>query len=267
MSADKNPLAESLTVVLPAYNEEDNIERIITRSLEVLPEMVGEWEIIVVDDGSRDRTGEIAAGFVDEHYPNVRLLRHPANQGYGAAIRSGFRRARYGLVFYTDSDNQFDIAELRYALPMMADVDVLCGFRVYRYDTPARLILSWVYNLLVRILFHVPVRDVDCAFKIFRREVIDKITIETDNFFVDTELMAKVRKWNFRITEKGVRHYPRTAGETTVRPGDIPLTLKVVFKMWQRIHRPTRQQIEVAEERSRAADGLDIELIPAHRRD
>jgi glycosyltransferase involved in cell wall biosynthesis len=217
-------MVDSLSVVLPAYNEQENIAQAVGRALEVLPALATQWEVIIVDDGSRDETATVASSLVAEHYPQVRLLRHPVNQGYGAALRSGFLRARHDLVFYTDSDNQFDIGELRYALPMMRDADVLIGFRVYRYDDPIRVFMSWAYNRLVRILFRVRVRDVDCAFKIFRREVTDKIFIETDNFFVDTELVAKARKWNFRIVEKGVRHYPRSAGETTVSSSDIPRT-------------------------------------------
>jgi glycosyltransferase involved in cell wall biosynthesis len=254
-------MVDSLSVVLPAYNEQENIAQAVGRALEVLPALATQWEVIIVDDGSRDETATVASSLVAEHYPQVRLLRHPVNQGYGAALRSGFLRARHDLVFYTDSDNQFDIGELRYALPMMRDADVLIGFRVYRYDDPIRVFMSWAYNRLVRILFRVRVRDVDCAFKIFRREVTDKIFIETDNFFVDTELVAKARKWNFRIVEKGVRHYPRSAGETTVSSSDIPRTLRVVFQMWLRIHRPTRRQLEAAAARRLEAEQGDIEVI------
>jgi glycosyltransferase involved in cell wall biosynthesis len=249
--------------VLPAYNEQDNIARAVMHAIEVLPALASEWEVIVVDDGSRDQTAAVVERLVSEHYPNVRLLRHPVNKGYGAALRSGFLRARHEYVFYTDSDNQFDIGELRYALPMMRDADVLIGFRVYRYDDPIRVVMSWVYNRLVRIMFRVRVRDVDCAFKIFRREVTDKIFIETDSFFVDTELVAKARKWNFRIVEKGVRHYPRSAGETTVSSSDIPRTLRVVFQMWLRIHRPTRRQLEAATAQRLEAEQGDIEVLPA----
>lgn len=255
-------LVDSLSVILPAYNEQDNIVRAVMSAVEVLPELAHQWEVIVVDDGSSDLTAETAASLVSEHYPNVRLLRHETNRGYGAAIRSGFSRARYNLVFYTDSDNQFDIGELRYTLPIMRDADVMVGFRVYRYDDPMRVVMSWAYNRLVRVLFRVRVRDVDCAFKVFRREVIDKISIETDNFFVDTELVAKARKWNFRIVEKGVRHYPRSAGETTVSSSDIPNTLRVVFQMWQRIHRPTRAQMEAAAALRLEVEQVDLEFIP-----
>jgi glycosyltransferase involved in cell wall biosynthesis len=205
---------------------------------------VEDYEIIVVDDGSVDGTADAVQRLVDLHHPRVRLLRHRRNLGYGAAIANGFRHARGDLLFYTDADNQFDVAEIRWFLPLLNSVDVVVGFRVYRYDTFMRSMLSWGYNRLVNVLFRVRVRDVDCAFKLFRREVIEKIDVESDDFFVDTELVARARKWNFRIIEKGVRHYPRTAGETTVQVSDVPRTLRTVVKMWQRIYYPRRDQTE-----------------------
>lgn len=256
------PTLSSLSVVLPAFNEEENIERAVQTALDALPGFAGEWEVIVVDDGSSDATAEVVQQMMRNHYPRLRLMRHEVNRGYGAALRTGFSRARHDYVFYTDSDNQFDIAELAYSLPMMKEYDVVVGFRVYRYDTPMRVVVSWGYNLLVRMLFRVRVRDVDCSFKLFRLEVLDKITIETENFFVDTELVAKARKWNFRIAEKGVRHYPRTAGETSVQPSDVVRTLRVVFQMWQRIHLPTRRQVEETASRRAAMELAPLEYLP-----
>lgn len=250
----------ALSVVLPAYNEEANIEPVVRRALDVLPGLVDDFEIVVVDDGSRDATAERALELAREHPGRVRVLRHDPNQGYGAAIRSGFRHARGALVFYTDADNQFDLAELEWFLPMVANHDMVIGFRVYRYDTVLRSIVSWCYNRLVGVLFRVHVRDVDCAYKLLRREVLEKITIESDDFFVDTELVAKARRWNFRIAEKGVRHYPRMAGETTVQASDVPRTLRTIATMWRRIHMPTRADRELMEA-VRARDTA-VELTP-----
>jgi glycosyltransferase involved in cell wall biosynthesis len=240
-------MTPALSVVLPAYNEAANIERVVARALEVLPALADDFELLVVDDGSRDGTAERALTVAHEHPGRVRVLRHEANQGYGAAIRSGFRHARGALVFYTDADNQFDLAELEWFLPMIDHHDMVIGFRVYRYDTVLRSIVSWCYNRLVGVLFRVRVRDVDCAYKLLRREVLEKITIESDDFFVDTELVAKARRWNFRIAEKGVRHYPRMAGETTVQASDVPRTLRTIATMWRRIHMPTRADRELME--------------------
>lgn len=251
-----------LSVVLPAYNEEASILAAVGRALEVLPRLVEDYEVIVVDDGSSDGTSEVLTELLATHHPHLRLICHEQNAGYGAAIRTGFVNARSDLVFYTDADNQFDVAELEWFLPMMADHDVVVGFRVYRYDSVLRSIMSWIYNRLVRVLFRVRVRDVDCAYKLFRREVLDKITIESTDFFVDTELLARARRWNFRIAQKGVRHYPRLAGQTTVRASDIPHTVMTVLRMWRRIYFPTKAMLE---EQRLLGDTLDQnarEIIP-----
>jgi glycosyltransferase involved in cell wall biosynthesis len=235
---------DGLSVVLPAYNEAANIGSAVAKAIATGERLFPQYEVIVVDDGSRDGTGAAVEELTREHYPRVRLVRHRINLGYGAALRTGFKHARFDLVFFTDSDNQFDVSELEYFLPLMADHDLVTGFRVYRYDAVLRCILSWFYNRLVGVLFRLRVRDVDCAFKLMRREVVRKVEIEVDNFFVNTELLAKARRWNFRIAEKGVRHYPRTAGETSVRPSDIPRTLSTVFRMWRRIYFPTRVEMD-----------------------
>jgi glycosyltransferase involved in cell wall biosynthesis len=266
-SIEGSSIVTSLSVVLPAFNEQESVRTAVERALAVLPDLADEWEVIVVDDGSTDSTAEVLDDLLCDRYPQLRLLQHDVNRGYGAALRTGFSWANHELVFYTDADNQFDIGELAHALPMMSEYDVLVGFRVYRYDSPIRVIVSWFYNVLVRVLFRVRVRDVDCAFKVFRREVLDKIDIETTNFFVDTELVAKARKWNFRIAEKGVRHYPRMAGETKIEPSDVPRTLKVVLQMWQRIHLPTRRQVEAAARARAAARVAGVERVPTQVRE
>ena len=252
-----------LSIVLPAYNEAPNIAPVVQQALDCLPRLADEYEVIVVDDGSRDGTSQAVEPLLAEHHPRVRLLRHERNQGYGAALRIGFSRVRYDYVFYTDADRQFDIAEIEYLLPLLREYDAVVGFRVYRYDSPTRLVASTVYNWIVRVLFRVHVRDVDCSFKLFRREVIDKITIECTDFFVDTELVAKARKWNFRIVEKGVRHYARVAGETSVRASDVPRTLRTIVRMWQRIHRPTPVQVEASERIRAAVASAPVEVTPA----
>lgn len=238
--------AGGLSIVLPAYNESANIVAAIERALATAEHLVSEYEVIVVDDGSRDGTRAMVEELARRHRPHVRLLTHATNRGYGAALRTGFKQSRFELVFFTDSDNQFDISELEYFVPLMSDYDIVTGFRVYRYDTVVRCMLSWIYNRLVGAMFRLHVRDVDCAFKLMRREVVEQVTIQCDNFFVNTELLAKARKWNFRIAQKGVRHYPRTAGETTVRPSDIPRTLATVIAMWRRVYFPTRKEMDEA---------------------
>ena len=229
-------------MVLPAYNEEAAIGRVLDRIDAALKAAAVAHEVIVVDDGSRDATSTVGEDCVERHYPAVRLLVHDSNRGYGAAIRTGLQHAGLDLVFYTDADRQYDIAELAYFLPYLEDNDLVIGFRVYRYDSVLRSVVSWVYNRIVGVLFRVRVRDVDCSFKLMRREVTDKLALEADDFFIDTEIIARARKWNFRIAQKGVRHYPRVAGATTVRASDVWRTLKTIAHMWHRIYLPTRAQ-------------------------
>jgi glycosyltransferase involved in cell wall biosynthesis len=227
---------KSISAVLPAYNEEANIPRAIHNVCSVLKPMFDNYEVIVVNDGSTDRTGEIADSLAQKDNIHIRVLHHNSNKGYGAALRTGLFSAFYEYVFYTDSDNQFDISELRHFLPLMERYDVIVGYRMKRQDSMMRIFLSWGYNWLVFILFHIKVRDVDCSFKIFHKYVLDKITIECNDFFVDTEIIARVVKAGFRIAERGVNHFPRQYGKTTVRASHIPRTLKTVFRMWKHIY-------------------------------
>ncbi len=243
-----NPRVPGLSIILPAFDEEANIGPMIAASLDILPTLAEDYEVIVVDDGSSDGTSRVAKEWVERSYPAARLFVHDRNLGYGAAIRTGLQHAEKGLMFYTDSDRQFDVSELVYFLPMIRDQDLVIGFRVYRYDTVLRSLISWAYNRLVAVLFRVRVRDVDCAYKLMRAEVRDKLPLQTDDFFIDTEIVACARKWNFRIGEKGVRHYPRVAGETTVAPGDVLRTLKTIGRMWRRIYMPNMNQRREAEE-------------------
>jgi len=229
-------IGRRITVVLPAYNEEDNIERQVRAADEVLRDLrFDDYEILVVNDGSADRTREVAEALCAE-IPKLRVVSHERNQGYAKALRTGFTGAAMPLVFYTDADNQFDMRELKNLLAAIDDYEIVCGFRIYRFDPFTRLVLSWGYNLLVRILFRIRVRDVDCAFKLFRREIFDRFTIESRKFFVDTEVLAKASKLGMRMTEIGVRHYPRTAGQSTVRPSHILSTLREIADMWMDIY-------------------------------
>jgi glycosyltransferase involved in cell wall biosynthesis len=227
---------KSVSFVYPAFNEEENVTEAVRRAVEA-GELVhlDAFEVIVVDDGSADATWAVLERLARDE-PRLRPIRHEKNQGYAAALRTGFTAARFPLVFYSDSDNQYDIREIRYLLPLSERHDIVTGFRDYRFDPLTRLVLSWGFNLLVRIIFRIPVRDIDCAFKIFRREIFDKITIESQRFFVDTEILAKAKALGMTMTEIGVRHYPRMAGRSTVRPMHIVYTLRELAKIWGRIY-------------------------------
>ena len=232
---------ESISAVLPAYNEEENIENAAKRMADALrSQNVRDWEVIIVDDGSVDQTGKLADDLAAEDAAHIRVFHHNPNRGYASALSTGFTNARYQLIFFTDSDLQFDVGEIKNLLPLIEDADIVCGFRIYRFDHLTRLVLSWGFNLLVRIMFRIGVRDIDCAFKLFRREVFDKVTIESKKFFVNAEVLAKAKYFGFRLAEVGVRHYPRAAGRSTVRPSHVVSTLRELAHIWINVHSKSR---------------------------
>jgi glycosyltransferase involved in cell wall biosynthesis len=209
--AMNGPPTRRLSIVLPAHNEEANIARAVQRAGEVASRHCDEHEVIVVDDGSTDRTASIVESLaaVDSR---IQLVQHEENRGYGGALKSGFLAAKLDLVFFTDADNQFDLDEIADFLDLIDSVDVVAGFRVQRCDPLFRRVIAKAWNYLVRALFYVPVRDIDCAFKLFRREVLDGLELESVGAMVNTELMVKLGRSGYRVVEIGVSHYPRTAG-------------------------------------------------------
>ena len=206
-----NASAYSISVVLPAYNEQDNIVNAVTTATAVCSALFIDHEVIVVDDGSGDRTADLVRTMALRD-PAVRLVQHNPNRGYGEALRSGFQAAQKDLIFFTDADNQFDMWELERLVPWIDKCGVVAGFRMNREDPVMRRFNGWAWNMLVRSLFCVPVRDIDCAFKLFRREVFDVIDLESVGAMVNTELMVKVGRSGVGMVEIGVHHLPRRAG-------------------------------------------------------
>lgn len=251
------PAAIDLTVVLPAFNEEASLPAAIDQCSILIQDLI-DWnvEVVVVDDGSHDGSERILKG-LQRDSPWLRVKRHPTNQGYGAALRTGFAASRGRYVFYSDADNQFDLSELKEHIGLMEEFDLVVGFRIYRFDPLTRLVASWFYNRLVRLLFAVRVQDVDCSFKLMRRDRLEKLALASDDFFIDTEIVARARKEHWRIREVGVRHFPRRAGSTTVRPSDVPRTLRRIATMWFQIN---------FSERRRNADPSTDEASPSGSR-
>jgi glycosyltransferase involved in cell wall biosynthesis len=207
-----------LTFFFPAYNEEENVAETVRRALgEVGPLVDGRIEVLVVDDGSTDRTpaiaDDLAAG--DER---VRV-HHQPNRGYGGALRSGFEHARGDLIAFSDGDLQFDLREIDRLLRRLDEpgrpVDVVIGYRIRRRDPPHRIFIAKTYNALVSAGFGLRVRDIDCAMKLFRREVFEGLPLATDSPFLSAELLIKLRARGERIAQVGVNHYPRAAGTNT----------------------------------------------------
>jgi len=222
-----------LTVVLPAYNEEGNVERAVREAAAAVQPLVDGFEIVAVDDVSRDGTVATLQRLVAEFGERLRVITHPVNQGYGVALRDGFQAARGALVFYTDSDNQFDLRELRDFLPLMSEYDAVLGYRLDRQDPALRKFTSRVFNTISSLAFGMRVRDLNCSFKLFQREAIQSLPLETTDFFIDTELVARLHQARFRYVQRGVRHYPCTAGHSSVRPGDVPRTPRSLVRIWR----------------------------------
>ena len=204
----------SISVVLPAYNEEENVGQAVRSVLEVMGSITSDYEVIVVDDGSRDRTSEVVEELAENH-PQVHLVRHEVNQGYGGALNSGFQAATRELIFFTSSDNQYDVAEIKKLLPYIETAELVIGYRADRQDPFIRRVFAWGWTTLVNLLFGYLSRDIDCAFKLFRREVIHQVPITSKGAMIDTEFLAGAKRKGFGIVEVPVSHFPRLAGEQT----------------------------------------------------
>ncbi|MCM8784147.1 MAG: glycosyltransferase family 2 protein [Candidatus Omnitrophica bacterium] len=207
-------MIRNISVFFPAYNEEKNIEKVVLSTLDFLKEITSDYEIIIVNDGSKDRTGEIAEDLSKKN-PQVKVVHHSKNLGYGSALTSGFRNSTKDLVFFMDSDNQFDIKEIRNLLPLLESFDVVVGYRLRRKDSFHRKLNAWLFNLLVNILFCLGIEDVDCGFKLFKKEAVENIKLESKGALISTELLVKIKKRGFRIKQVGVHHYPRMHGKQT----------------------------------------------------
>jgi glycosyltransferase involved in cell wall biosynthesis len=223
-----------LSYFFPAHNEEANIEGLVEEALERLPAIAETFEIIAVDDGSRDRTRVLADELTARHPGIVRAVHHPTNLGYGAALRSGFGAAQYELVAFTDGDRQFRVEDIGRLTERLAEADrpdVVVGFRIRRADPIVRTVYARAYRLANRIFFGLTVRDVDCACKLFRREVLDGVQVESEGAFFSAELLIKLRAAGRSVVEDGVPHYPRTAGSPTgAKPQVI---LRAVRDFWR----------------------------------
>jgi len=219
-----------ISLVLPAHNEEPNIRAVVEDAVRVLPTAFTRFEVIVVNDGSKDRTLEIAEQLSNEDF-HVRVVNHPINRGYGAALTSGFNAARGDYVMFMDSDRQFDINDVHRLTPYVEDYDIVAGYRIKRNDPAHRLLNAAIFGLAVRLMFDIQVRDIDCAFKIFHADVLKDINLECPGALINTEILAKARVRGATITQVGVNHYPRLEGEQS------GANLKVVIRAFREILR------------------------------
>ena len=207
-------LPGSLSVILPAHNEAENLPVVVPEVLVTLPRFCHEFEVIVVDDGSKDRTRQILESLSEQHL-QLRVERHEVNRGYGAALATGFRRSNCDFVMFMDSDQQFRIADLELLSPFVGKFDIVAGFRKERNDPLHRRVFAEIFNVTVRVLFGVHLRDIDCAFKVFRGDQIRSLELTAPGALINTEIQAKLRRIGATIEQVGVNHYPRVAGHAT----------------------------------------------------
>ena len=223
-------MVPNISIILPAYNNENSIREVALSALSCLSKITEQYELIVVDDCSYDKTARI----VDElskKEDKLKPLYHSENLGKGNAIKSGILSSKYNFIFYTDCDGQYDVSEIEKLLPFIEHNDLIVGYRLKRKDGLTRKIVSKIYNLLNRLLFGVAVKDIGCAFKLFKRDAFDNLEVKTNGFFFDAELIIRAKKAGLSIKEVGISHYPSLASEKSLFGGKSSIRTSHVIKI------------------------------------
>lgn len=208
---------KSISVFLPALNEQDNITSVVNSVNKYLQKKFRDYEILVVSNGSTDNTEKIVKELAkkDRHIKSI----HGSKRGYGIALKSGFKHASKELIFYTDGDRQFDIKEMDKLFPLLNNYDIISGYRIKRQDPLMRIITAKVYNMLIRILFSLNVKDIDASFKLYKKEIFKNMTLKADTGLIDAEILIKAKKSGYMIGQIGITHYPRIKGQTQYEIG------------------------------------------------
>ncbi|HUS16423.1 MAG TPA: glycosyltransferase family 2 protein [Chloroflexia bacterium] len=224
-----------LSLILPAHNEEPNIEAVVRLAADVLPRYFRDYEVLVVDDGSKDRTPELADALAAEN-PHVVALHHPKNRGYGGALTTGFTSATGDYLMFMDSDRQFDINDIANLVPYIGHYDIVAGYRIKRNDPYYRFLIGSSFNQMVKLLFQVDLRDIDCGFKVFKAEVLRDMDLTSPGALINTEIHAKANVQGRSVVEVGVNHYPRLEGEQS--GASVRVMAKAImetFRLWGRM--------------------------------
>ncbi len=223
----------SISAFFPAYNDAGTIASMVISADRTLRDLTNDYEVIVVNDGSPDHTGEVLAD-LQTRYPRLRVVTHPKNRGYGGALRSGFANATKSLICYTDGDAQYDPREFKLLVEHLRDdVDVVQGYKIQRHDPVHRIVIGKLYHAIVRLMFRLHIRDVDCDLRLIRRHVFDVVELTQDSGVICVEMMTKIEQAGFRITEVPVHHYHRAYGQSQFfnvrRVGRVGVDL---IKLW-----------------------------------
>jgi glycosyltransferase involved in cell wall biosynthesis len=233
-----------LSLVLPVHNEAENVSWLLPHLATTLPTLAERFEVVIVDDGSTDGSGKLATSLAADLGVDLRIVRHERKSGYGATVGDGLRAARLSYVAFTDADGQFEVADFAILVPLLAGADLVGGWREERQDAAMRSVVSWVFNTLVLLLYRLPYRDIDCAMKVMRREVLDSMELNAHSALINTELYYKARHAGWRIAQHSVPHHPRRAGRRSgARPRAIARAIKevIVFRWTMRRSLPARR--------------------------
>lgn len=225
-----------LSIFFVFWNEEKNIEDVVTRAIPIAEKYAQKWEMLLIDDGSSDDTKLLAQKLVNTN-KQVRLISHMPNRGYGAALKEGFMNAKYDIVVFNDGDRQFDFSEVNKFLDKISDVDIVIGYRKIRVDHPFRHVLMNLLKIWDFIFFHFYYRDIDCGFKMFKRDALRKIMpLQSEGAMITTEILAKAKKTNLKIAEVEVNHFPRQFGnQSGGNPRVILRAVKESFSLWKNL--------------------------------
>jgi len=239
----------SLSIVLPAYNEEANVVAAVEEVSHVAQGLTIDYELILVNDGSRDRTGELARTELAPRIPNLRIVEHFPNRGYGGALKAGFVAATRDLIVFIPADKQFKFSEVALLLAKLTqEMALVSGWRVHRQDNLVRRLNGLGWNTVVALLFGRTIHDIDCGFKIFRREVLNRIHIESDGAMIDTEMLAEMKARGYKMTDVPVTHLPRVAGSPTGANMKVILrAFRDLFKFRLRLWRELRDERQVTQ--------------------
>jgi len=222
----------SLTIFFPAYNDEKTIGQLVIKSINIAKELTKDYEVIVIDDCSPDKSGIIADKLAKKH-KEVKVIHHKKNKGYGGALKSGFYNASKDLIFYTDGDAQYNVEELKKLFPHITKVDIVNGYKIKRADKFHRVILGRLYHWTVKLLFNLKIRDVDCDFRLMKRNIFDKIKLKSNSGVICVELMRKIKMNKFKIKEIPVHHYSRQYGHSQFfNFGRIILVFSSLARLW-----------------------------------
>jgi glycosyltransferase involved in cell wall biosynthesis len=220
----------SLTIFFPFFNEVDHVSALAESAIEVGRQYTDNLEVILVDDGSTDGTAELIDRLAAEHPAEVRAVHNEMNGGYGSALKLGFRSGTKDWIFYTDGDGQFDLKELGRVVALAGEKRVVSAYRVNRQDSFLRKLNAGLWGMLIRGLFGLRVRDIDCAFKLYPRAFVEQVELKSDGALIDTEMLARARRLGYEIVQTGVTHHPRKSGEST--GGNIRVILRAFKELW-----------------------------------